>query len=275
VREKSPVRVSDPSGPVRNIFTREFLALIRNARAKALEELRPMLRLQQLDIGELIRLLEILNIAYIDQPGRRLIQQYVLQAYRRGIDNTHQTLVAQTRPQHRVVDIGLNFTRPDERAIANLSAVSLSDLKGFTGEMNKKIIRDIVEADKKGAGITKFSEIIQQHYNGIGAVRAEAIARTVSTQSYNEAAWSRTKDYAPFKEWLPTTGDHRTRPSHLAMKGVVIDVDEAFEVPAFMASKNTRVPACKMMYPADSSLGAPAAQIIQCRCALAPRFLKK
>lgn len=264
----------DPSRPVRTLFTRAFLALVRNARTKALEELRPMLRQQYLDINEIMRILEILNIAYIDQPGRSLIQQYVLQAYRRGITNTHETLIAQTKPQDRAVEIVLNFTRPDERAVANLAAVSLSDLKGFTSEMSKKIVRDIVEADKKGAGITKFSEIIQQHYNGIGAVRAETIARTVSTQAYNEAAWTRTREYAPYKGWI-SAKDSRTRASHLMMNGVIVEVDEAFEVPAFMASKNTRIEACRMMYPGDSSLGAPKGQIIQCRCTLAPSFRKK
>ena len=267
--------MQDPARPVRAIFTREFLALVRNARAKALQELRPMLRQQHLDVRELVRLLELINIAYIDQPGKTLLQQYIMQAYRHGIDNTHQVLIAQTKPHNYKAEIALTFTRPDERAIANLAAVSLSDLKGFTAEMSKKIIRDIVEADKKGAGITKFSEIIQERYNGIGAVRAESIARTTSTQAYNEAAWSRTKEYAPFKQWIATISDHRTRASHLAMNGVVIEVDQPFEVPAFMTSKNVRVEACRMMYPGDSSLGAPAGQIIQCRCALGPRFLKK
>ena len=265
----------DPSRPIRTLFTREFLALIRNARTKALDELRPMLKQRDLEISELVKILEILNFAYIDQPARTLIQQYILQAYKRGIDNTHDILMAQVKPHDLAAEISINFTRPDERAIANLSAVSLSDLSGFTAEMSKKIVRDIVEADKQGAGITKFTEIIQNHYNGIGAVRAEAIARTTTTQAYNGAAWSRTKDYAPFKEWLPTLNSDRTRPSHLAMKGVIIPVDDAFDVPAFMASKNTRVEGCKMMFPGDSSLGAPAGQIIQCRCALAPRFLRK
>jgi uncharacterized protein with gpF-like domain len=267
--------VQDPSRPVRTLFTREFLALIRNARSKALEELRPLLKQRDLDISEIVKLLEILNFAYIDQPAKVLIQQYVLQAYKRGIHNTHDILVAQIKPQHLKIDIGINFTRPDEKAIANLSAVSLSDLSGFTADMNKRIIRDIVEADKKGAGITKFSEIIQEHYAGVGLSRAETIARTVTTQAYNEASWSRTRDYAPYKGWIPTMHSDRTRPSHLAMKGVVVDVDQPFEVPAFMASKNVRVEACQMMFPGDSSLGAPAGQIIQCRCAVGPRFLKK
>lgn len=264
----------DPSRPIRTLFTREFLALIRNARAKALEELRPMLKQRDLDISEIVKILEILNFAYINQPARALIQQYLLRAYKSGIDNTHDILLAQVKPRDLAVEIAVNFTRPDERAIANLSAVSLSDLSGFTAEMNKKIVRDIVEADKQGAGITKFSEIIQEHYNGIGATRAEAIARTTTTQAYNGAAWSRTKEYAPNKRWLATTHSDRTRESHLAMNNVVVPVDDVFKVPAFMASKNTRVEACEMMFPGDSSLGAPPGQIIQCRCALAPSFRK-
>ena len=265
----------DPSRPIRTLFTREFLTLIRTARARALEELRPMLKERQFDINEILRIIEMLNFAYIDQPGRYLIQQYVLSAFKEGINNTYSELVAQTKPKEHVVNISINFNRYDQQAVDNLAAVSLSDLHGFTAEMSKKIVRDIVEADKKGAGITKFTDIIQEHYNGIGAARAEAIARTVSTQAYNGAAWSRTKEYAPYKEWLPTLHSDRTRPSHLAMKGVIIPVDDAFKVPAFMASKNTRVESCEMMYPGDSSLGAPAGQIIQCRCALGPRFSTK
>jgi hypothetical protein len=266
--------MQDPSRPIRTLFTREFLALIRNAREKALDELRPMLKQRDLDISELVKILEILNFAYIDQPARTLIQQYLLQAYKRGIDNTHEILMTQAKPADRVIEIALNFTRPDERAVANLSAVSFSDLSGFTAEMSKKIVRDIVEADKQGAGITKFTEIIQSHYNGIGQIRAEAIARTTTTQAYNGAAWSRTKEYAPYKRWIATISDQRTRESHRVMNDMVVPIDDAFKVPAFMVSKNTRVSSCEMLYPGDSSLGAPAGQIIQCRCALAPSFRK-
>jgi uncharacterized protein with gpF-like domain len=231
-----------------------------------------MLKERNLDVSELVRIIEMLNFAYIDQPGRYLINQYVLSAFKRGIDNVYTDLVAQIKPREVAVDISVNFTRYDQKAIDNLSAVSLSDLHGFTSEMSKKIVRDLVEADKKGAGITKFTEIIQDHYAGIGAARAESIARTVSTQAHNEAAYSRIEEYAPFKGWIPTVTDHRTRPSHLAMKGVVVAVGDPFRVPGFKSSKNTWVDECEMMYPGDSSLGASAAQIINCRCAVAPQF---
>jgi hypothetical protein len=261
----------DPVRPVRSLFTREFLALIRNARQRALAELRPRLKERELDVNELVQIIELLNTAYIDQPGRTLINQYVLSAYKKGIDNTYTDLIGKVLGQS-AIEIALNFTRYDQRAIDNLAAVSLSDLHGFTAELSKKIVRDIVEIDKKGGGITKFSESIQNHYNGIGAARAETIARTVSTQAHNEAAYSRIQEYAPFKEWIPTITDHRTRASHLAMKGVIVPVDEAFKVPGFHPSKGTWVEACLMKYPGDSSLGASASQVINCRCAIGPRF---
>ena len=269
----------DPARPVRTPFTREFLALVRNARLRALETLRPMLKERTIDVHEILRILGFLNTAYIDIPGENLINRYIRQAFVTGIEDTHTELITQQRPEKNPLKeplvVSINFNQYDQRAVDNLTGVSLSDLKGFTAEMSKKIVRDIVEADKKGAGITEFTKIIQNHYTGIGASRAETIARTTTTQAYNEAAWSRAKEYAPYKMWIATLHSDRTRPSHLAMDGVIIPVDDAFQVPAFMASKNSRVAACEMMYPGDSSLGAPAGQIINCRCSIGPKFLLK
>jgi SPP1 gp7 family putative phage head morphogenesis protein len=273
------VSKQDPSRPVRTLFTREFLALIRNARGQALEVLRPKLKDRHIDVHEILRIISALNGAYIDIPGESLINRYIRQAFLTGIEDTHAELIMQQKPAKKLFEeplkVSINFNQYDQRAVDNLTGVSLSDLKGFTSEMSKKIVRDIVEADKKGGGITEFTKIIQEHYTGIGAPRAEMIARTTTTQAYNEASWSRAKEYAPYKEWISTLHSERTRASHLAMSGVIIPVDDAFQVPAFMASKNTRVDACEMMYPGDSSMGAPAGQIIQCRCAVGPRFLMK
>ena len=270
--------MADPARQIRTLFTREFLALIRNARARAMQQLIPMMKVRQLDIGELVRIIGLLNTAYIEQPAERLIKENVIRSFTSGIQHTITDLEEKqppSKPMEEPLVISINFDRSDERAIQNLSNISLSDLKGFTAEMNKKIVRDFVEAEKQGSSVSKFSAIIQEHYNGIGAGRAEMIARTASMQAYNEAAWARTKEYAPFKEWLPTLHSERTRPSYLAMEGVIIPVEDAFKVPGFRASKNTWVEACEMMYPLDSSLGAPAGQIIQCRCSVGGRWTQK
>lgn len=59
------------------------------------------------------------------------------------------------------------------------------------------------------------------------------------------------------KEW-DATGDARTREDHLLMEGQIRNILEPF----------TFVDGSMAQYPSDDSLGAPADQLIQCRCAV-------
>lgn len=59
-----------------------------------------------------------------------------------------------------------------------------------------------------------------------------------------------------FKTWK-TFGDRQVRPTHQAANGTRIPIDEAFTVGDY-----------KMMFPTDSSLGAGAEEIVNCRCVL-------
>ena len=61
---------------------------------------------------------------------------------------------------------------------------------------------------------------------------------------------------ARFKTWV-TFGDSKVRPSHKAVNGTRIPIDEAFTV------GNS-----KLMFPNDTSLGADAEEIVNCRCTL-------
>jgi len=61
---------------------------------------------------------------------------------------------------------------------------------------------------------------------------------------------------ARFKTW-ETFGDGKVRPSHKAVGGTRIPIDEPFTVGG-----------SKMMFPTDSSLGADACEIVNCRCTL-------
>ncbi|MBQ2173516.1 MAG: hypothetical protein II453_00090, partial [Alphaproteobacteria bacterium] len=64
------------------------------------------------------------------------------------------------------------------------------------------------------------------------------------------------------KGWL-SVQDDRTRDAHLLMDGVVVPIDEKFEVPATSQSEGAF-----MDYPGDAS--APAGQTCNCRCSLFP-----
>jgi hypothetical protein len=62
------------------------------------------------------------------------------------------------------------------------------------------------------------------------------------------------------KTWQ-TMGDNRVRASHRAVNGQTVPIDQPFQVGTSM-----------LMYPADSSLGADAKEIVNCRCSARYRF---
>ena len=58
------------------------------------------------------------------------------------------------------------------------------------------------------------------------------------------------------KEWI-TVGDDRVRPAHAAVDSDQVDADQPF-----------RVMGEELMYPGDTSLGASAANVVNCRCSV-------
>lgn len=98
--------------------------------------------------------------------------------------------------------------------------------------------------------------------------RAEVIGRT---EALSAASRSRhtvhqqliddgTLPASAISKWWNATGDRRTRPSHNALERRTRDnpigLDEAFVSPS----------GARMMHPHDQTLGAPASEIVQCRC---------
>ena len=63
------------------------------------------------------------------------------------------------------------------------------------------------------------------------------------------------KGAPPTKEWI-TVGDDKVRPHHVAVDSVKVPLDRAFTV-------NQE----RLMYPGDTSLGATASNVVNCRCA--------
>ena len=93
-------------------------------------------------------------------------------------------------------------------------------------------------------------------YKGLELWQCRRIAQTETMIGLAEAGniAARSLDVGFTKQWA-TSGLMNTRDSHLAMDGVIVDMDEPFELVD-----------CQMMYPHDSSLGAPAGEIINCAC---------
>jgi len=91
--------------------------------------------------------------------------------------------------------------------------------------------------------------------------RVEMVARTESMHASNWAAPQLFRAYgAERHEWV-ATNDLRTRPTHAAANGQVRVIGQPFEVGGSL-----------MLQPLDGSLGAPASEIVRCRCVTSPWF---
>lgn len=104
--------------------------------------------------------------------------------------------------------------------------------------------------------IEKLAREIFDRYKQIELWQARRIAQTETmiglADAGNIAAQSLGVRYT--KQWC-TSGLSNTRDSHLVMDGVIVADNEPFQLDD-----------CLMMYPHDSSLGAPAGEIINCAC---------
>lgn len=137
----------------------------------------------------------------------------------------------------------------ERRAGANIVSV--------TGSLKDKLVditRGLMAEDTYG--VEKLTQMIFKEYNTIAEWMVRRIAQTETMIGLAEAGdvASRSLDIGFTKTWA-VSGLGNTRDSHLAMDGIEVDADEPF-----------RLEDCLMMYPHDSSFGAPAGEIINCAC---------
>ena len=128
-------------------------------------------------------------------------------------------------------------------------------VSGTLKEQLVGITRKVLE-EADGAGIEKIARQIFSNYQGIELWQARRIAQTETMIGLADAGniAAQTLDIRFSKQWC-TSGLGNTRDTHLAMDGVIVEDWEPFELPD-----------CHMMYPHDSSMGAPAGEIINCAC---------
>jgi SPP1 gp7 family putative phage head morphogenesis protein len=109
----------------------------------------------------------------------------------------------------------------------------------------------------EGESVPELRARIQHVFANLSDYRATMIARTETVGGYNQASFLAALDAgATRKTWL-ATNDQRTRETHRQENGNT-------------AAMNKRFTLTKSRWPADPS--APAAQSIQCRCALTFEF---
>lgn len=132
--------------------------------------------------------------------------------------------------------------------------------------LRKKLSATIVDGLSLSEQIKVLQSASDELFYDMSKTRAELIARTESCTTINAGSTELYKEEGiEQKEWIAVQDD-RTRDAHLAMDGVVIPIEDKFEVPATSQSEGAF-----MDYPGDAS--APAGQVCNCRCTSAP-FVK-
>jgi len=127
---------------------------------------------------------------------------------------------------------------------------------------DNQIIKSITNG--KDLDTNTIDRLVMTYRNNALRYRGEVIGRTEALQALNRSEYEahlqavdtgalRRQDV---KRIWDSAGDGRVRDTHREMDGQAVSLDEPFISPS----------GSQMMYPGDGSLGADAAEIIQCRC---------
>lgn len=139
--------------------------------------------------------------------------------------------------------------------------------KDMNNTTKKKLRKALSESIDRGEDLRKqvkaLVAVADDSFAEDKKARATLIARTESCSTMNAGAMELYKaEGINYKEWI-SVQDDRTRDSHLLMDGTVIPVTDKFEVPA-----TSQTEGAWMDYAGDPS--APAGQVCNCRCTVAP-----
>jgi len=221
--------------------------------------------------------------------GSRLVTE-VLDDTRVLIAQTIRTgLEAGVGPRRTALDIGGRMTNGTRQGglvgLHSKQAGYVQSMRGelsdpasmsnyFTRTRRDKRFDGIVRramADGKSVGQADIDRIAGRYSDRLLALRGETIARTETLKALNagrqealdqliENPNNDVQAQDVTRAW-DATGDALTRPSHAAADGQVMAQGEAFIVGGFA-----------LMYPGDTSLGAPGEEVINCRCYMAPEI---
>ena len=169
----------------------------------------------------------------------------------------------------RAIRDSIGLTERQRQAVANYrrglemgdTAVLNRDLRDRRFDASVQRMLD----DDEPLGAERISRMVAQYRNRYLQYRAEVIARTETLRVANQAqveALTQVLEQvelpagAVLRTWRATQ-DARTRDTHAAMDGQEVrGLTEAFESPS----------GARLMFPGDTSLGADASEVIQCRC---------
>lgn len=144
-----------------------------------------------------------------------------------------------------------------DQVLVWLATESSKKVKQIDRTTRTDIRLTLAEGVTEGEGIDKIADRIDKLYlKKIIPYRSEVIARTevISASNLGSRAGAKQTGLPLNKEWIATR-DGRTRDDHAAADGEIRDLDAPYDVGGE-----------KLIFPGDTSLGASASNVIQCRC---------
>jgi len=162
--------------------------------------------------------------------------------------------------QQSTKDLGLTtYELEVEALLKDMTPGGLGSLIiGMNNETRKQIAKDISKYMAQGLPIENMAAFLENHYKDVNRIRGRRIARTETIKASNFGALSGAQaSGVPFvKEWNSIL-DSRTRAGHSSADGKQAKEGDPF-----------RVNGEKLLYPADTSMGASAGNVVNCRCVI-------
>ena len=163
-----------------------------------------------------------------------------------------------------VADVNIDFDVVDTFAWKAMRRRVKGDALTIEDTVHDQVRNVLLEAADEGKPLDEVQDDLEDASEEISQARARTIARTEVPQASREGsqALAESTDVVEGKEW-DATGDGRTRPWHDTMDGVVVEVDDAWTVPAGWQGKPDYQPSD---YPRVATVVGED-QPYNCRCA--------
>lgn len=228
-------------------YERRIAREIARAMNEAARNLSDQTRMPEIMAKHKARMTRILNALWlesgVDMANHIGAQEKAIAGYQTKSNGQDipSTLIANSTMQKWIYQYGaakiVGITRTTQDDVNSIIADSIEN--GLSERQTSSAIR----------GLSAFT----------GSKRAGTIARTETHSAANTAghATAKAAGLKMRREWVSAKGE-RTRRSHRNADGDVVGMDEPFKIDGY-----------DLMYPTDSSMGAPARLTINCRCAVA------
>lgn len=244
--------------------------LWRRAAAQRLRWLRFVLRRVRPALERLI----VVRAARTPRPEEILLEQLIRQAGLEFPPPDAKALAGDLAELGRKIALQYGFLPNDPRAATlerEFRELLEGDLLSYWRTLTdpSALARRLAELREQNRSTAQIIQAVRQEY-GANYFSAERLVRTLYNSGANRAQFEALKAQGyTHKRWL-TARDNRVRVAkkgsrfdHRRMDGVTVPIGEPFITPA----------GSRLRYPGDRSLGAPAGEVVNCRCTIVGMML--